>query len=272
MEQHGDMPPRALAVTLAVLGLFALGCGSDDEGASGSAAQVTVFGCANETGTIGAIYMDIHAYCQPPGVGFYQCDELANRFMRDAFQHPNIDNVATDSAKNMCDLASTMSEYSVWGPDFLPTAGEAPVGGDLLVFWADVGHGHVVTVTGVDEASVAFMQQNGGSPVGTVVWDPGTSFFGDLGELRAECWIHPEPSSATFLLSGPDCGCFDGEGDYCGLSVVDHQAWFGCVAVVSSGELEYDTLYTCQGGVFTEKTRCSSCVTDWLDPAVGHCM
>jgi hypothetical protein len=261
-----------MTAAFAVVGLLTVGCGNEDSARDGDDGTLVVFGCQGETGTVGATFMGVPAYCQPPGAGFYQCDELANRFMRDAFQHPNIDNVALDFAKNMCDLANAIAAYSVWGPGYRETTGNAPVAGDLVVWWSNVGSGHVAVVTGADASSVAYMQQNAKSPTATIGWDPATSFFRVVdASFPAKCWIHPEPSPAPSPPSGPDCGCFDGEGDYCGLSILDHQEWFGCAASIPASGLEYDTLYSCAAGVFTEKTRCGSCVTDWLVPALGHC-
>jgi hypothetical protein len=67
------------------------------------------------TGQVGATFMQVPAYCQPPEAvssGYYQCDELANRFMRDALQHPDLDNVVTEYASSICGKAAASSAYS----------------------------------------------------------------------------------------------------------------------------------------------------------------
>jgi hypothetical protein len=217
--------------------------------------------------------MGIPAYCQLPYSkhGFYQCDELGNRFMRDAFQHPNIDNVELSSASSMCGKAATMAEYSVWGPGFRATAGHAPLPGDLVIWavWEGETVGHVAVVTSVLSTSVNYMQQNMPVPIGSVGWDTATSFFSDP---NAECWIHPEASAAATLPSSPECGCFAGARDYCGLSIIDHEWWYGCHANTGGTPPSYGALYSCNGGIFTVKRPCTNCVTVTLGIAPGQCM
>ncbi|MFI5396702.1 MAG: choice-of-anchor Q domain-containing protein [Candidatus Binatia bacterium] len=232
---------------------------------------LVVYGCGNQTsGTVGATFLGIPAYCQPPsGNGFYQCDELGNRFMRDAFQHPNIDNVMLNSASSMCQKAATMAAYSVWRPGFRATAGHAPVPGDLVVWavWLGETVGHVAVVTSVLSTSINYMQQNMPVPIGSVGWDEVTSFFSDP---DAECWIHPEPSSPATLPSSPVCGlsCMH---DYCGLSIIDHEWWYGCHVDTGGTPPNYGALYSCNGGIFTVKRPCTNCVTVTLH-SFGQCM
>jgi hypothetical protein len=76
-------------------------------------AGLVVLGCDGGFGTIGALFMGVPAYCQDFSALYYQCDELGNRFMRDAWQHPNLDNVATEYASIMSAHAAQTSAYSV---------------------------------------------------------------------------------------------------------------------------------------------------------------
>jgi hypothetical protein len=242
---------------------------SVDAGADPDAGLV-VLGCEGGFGTIGAFFMGVPAYCQDFSARYYQCDELGNRFMRDALQHPNLENVATEYASTMCANAAEMSAYSVWGPQYRDPTGKRPVPGDLVV-WSGGGNdpgGHVAVITGVDPDAVHFMQQNNGPPTDSVGWDAGASFFTSS---HAVCWIHAEPSPPS-QIAGPSCGCFDGEGDYCGLTLVDHEWWYGCVADVQGNVIDYDTVYSCHSGVFQPEKACGRCVTENLSPALGHCM
>lgn len=224
-------------------------------------------------GGIGARFQGVPAYCQPPGTtsadGYYQCDELANRFMRDALEHPNLDNAVTEFASSICGEASSMPAYSAWGPGYRATSGRKPEPGDLVVFSGTPGHVAVIVDASTPD-SVRIMQQNESPPVADIGWDPSTSFFT---APSAECWVHAEPAPAAPAPTGAACGCFDGDGDYCGLSLVDHAWWYGCEANVAGGPPEYDTLYTCSGGTFTPKQACAGqCLTMFEQPATGACM
>src|SRR5581483_284159 len=141
-------------------------------------------------GSIGAVFNGVPAFCQlNDDFGFYQCDELGNRYMRDALAHPDIDNAAVDYAATMCTKASALSAYSVWGPMFRPQAGQALVPGDLVVRNAVPGHVAVVTSVATDHIEV--MQQNEPTLTAELGWDAGTNFFTDPSII---CWIHAEPS------------------------------------------------------------------------------
>jgi CHAP domain len=229
---------------------------------------VSVIGCDGGAGTVGAVFWGVPVYCQPSSAtGFYQCDELANRFLRDALAHPNLDNVVSQYASSMCGLAAARPEYSVWGPGFGDSSGRAPVPGDLII-WSGTP-GHVAVVTSASAATVEYVQQNLGGPTSSIGWDPAAAFFESA---TAECWIHAEPSAPAPWPSGADCGCFDGDGDYCGLAIVDHEHWFGCAAnLAAGGRAAYDTLYHCAHGVFTVETACGRCFTPDLEPATGAC-
>jgi hypothetical protein len=220
-------------------------------------------------GEIGATFRGIPAYCQPSSegtYGFYQCDELANRFMRDSLQHPDLDNVVTDYASTICERVSGMSAYSVWGPGFRPTAGLTPVPGDLVVFPG--APGHVAVVVGFSSPTeLTIMQQNAGPSIGTRVWDIASSFV-----VGAVCWVHPESAPPAELPAGTPCGCFTG-GDTCGLAIVDYEWWNGCVADVPEGGVEYGSLYTCVAGAYAKTKACPGvCITP-LPPreSPGYC-
>jgi hypothetical protein len=233
----------------------------------------TIYGCTpGAYGTVGAVWHGVKVYCEPSsGTGFYQCDELGNRWVRDALSHPNIENVATDNAYTVCQKAVMVGTtwYSVYGPGFTDSHGHAPVAGDLIVWnpsppWT----GHVAVVYAASPTIVDYLQQNDGPPNASIGWDPTTSFFTDS---KAECFIHPEPHAPAPPPSGPDCGCF-ANGDTCGLAIVDRENWYGCTANVS-GKVDYDTVYSCTNGVFTPKTVCDKgCVVNGLFPPTGACV
>ncbi|HEY1694810.1 MAG TPA: CHAP domain-containing protein [Polyangiaceae bacterium] len=219
------------------------------------------------TGAVGATFMNVPAYCQPTGSsGLFQCDELANRFMRDALHHPNLDNVVTDDASSICDHAAAMPAYSVWGPGYRDSTGYAPVPGDLVVYPGSPGH--VAVIAGfADPATVTIVQQNGDPTVTTIPWNAAISFFDD----DSSCWVHAEPAPPAPLPSGPPCGCFV-DGPVCGLALVDYAWWNGCsVAALASG-VDAQGLYACSGGVFTETTLCPDlCVTNDISDLSGAC-
>lgn len=244
-------------------------------------AQLTVLGCDDGYGKVGAVFDGVPVYCQEDSTdGYYQCDELANRFMREALGHDNIDNVVTEQAWQMCDKVRDRSDYSAWGPApddgagaYRDTAGKQPVPGDLVVFNRVLPAnppGHVAVVTRVTSTSVDVVQQNvTGKPTDSIAWDAATSFF--AASANARCWIHAEGGAQLPAPSGPSCGCFDGDGDYCGLSILDHERWYGCTAKTSAGAPSTATLYRCEGGVFTPTRSCNDCVTESLQHALGHC-
>jgi len=209
-------------------------------------------------GEIGATFRGIPAYCQPASegtYGFYQCDELANRFMRDSLQHPDLDNVVTDYASSICERVSGMSAYSVWGPGFRPTTGLTPLPGDLVVFPG--APGHVAVVVGFSSPTeLTIMQQNAGPSTATRVWDTASSFV-----VGAICWVHPESAPPAELPAGTPCGCFTG-GDTCGLAIVDYEWWNGCEAPIPEGGVEYDSLYACDAGAYVKMADCPGvCIT-----------
>jgi hypothetical protein len=187
--------------------------------------------------------------------------------MRDAFQHPNIDNVATDYASSICDDANAMSAYSVWGPGYRDSTGKTPVPGDLVVFSGKPGHAAVIAGLSAP-TRITVVQQNGWPMVAEIDWSPDKSFFG---APTAECWVHAEPAQPAAPPSGPPCGCF-APGPACGLAVVDHAWWYGCSAAEPEAGIDYQALYDCDGGVFTERQQCSQqCVTVDIFDAGGAC-
>lgn len=237
--------------------------GSSDGAPAGLWVSKNALSCTT-SGDIGAVFRGVPIYCQPPGAsGFYQCDELANRFLRDTSGHPNLDNVVTEFASSMCAKAAASAAYSVWGSGYRDPQGHRPGGGDLVV-WAGAP-GHVAVVTHATSADVSFVQQNTGRATGSVAWNGVTAW-------PTECWIHPEPIASTPAAHGSDCGCFAGEGDYCGLSVVDHAAWYACTPRIAGGGVaDYGHLYTCAAGLFTATRACSTCITDSLTVSTGSC-
>ncbi len=233
---------------------------------------LSIFGCDGSTpiGTPGASFRGVIAYCGPVSADqYYQCDELANRFVRDALSHPAVDNVETQHASSICGNVSASSAYSVYGPGYLATIGQQPVPGDLAV-WPGVP-GHVAVIAEFKTSAGAYvMQQNEGPPTAVVGWDTSASFFAASDGL--ECWVHAESAPPLSAPSGPDCGCFAGDGDYCGLAIVNNEAWYACAANISGGgDADYATLYHCTGGVFTASKACANCITADLYTPLGTC-
>jgi hypothetical protein len=225
-------------------------------------------------GEVAATFMNVPAYCQPPDAaawGFYQCDELANRFMRDAFQHPEVDNVATQPASTICQNVANNPAYSVWGPGYGITIGRVPQPGDLIVYNSENGSpGHVAVIAGFSDPTTIVLVQQNTAGVGKVRWDATTFFFG--ANSQAECWVHPEPSPPAPLPSGPPCGCI-APGPACGLAVVDYAWWYGCTASVLEAGVDYQALYDCDGGIFTKQQVCANgCLTLSVFDAGGSCL
>jgi hypothetical protein len=216
-------------------------------------------------GEIGASLRGVPAYCQPESTtGFYQCDELANRFMRDALHHPDLDNVVTEGASSICARASKMTAYRVFGPHY-DAARVVPVQGDLIVYPGTPGH--VAVIAGFSSpTAVTVIQENAGPSSIDLPWDPAASFF-----TSAECWVHAERAPPAELPDGSSCPCFAG-GETCGLAIVDHEWWYGCRATVPEGRVEYGSLYSCEGGVFEKTHGCPAlCITSNLFDASGYC-
>jgi surface antigen len=192
---------------------------------------------------------------------YYQCAELANRWLVESVGAPMI----RGNADQMCDNASR-SSFDVRARG----AAYTPVAGDLLV-WGGGRMGHVGVVTSVSPSSITFASQNYGRnglqyPVLTAPRTGG--FFGSpLGDrqLHAKCIIHPKKLRATAtpvptMPSGPCAGVAPAnDGAYCGAS---RQSGF------AGGD--EGTLYTCRGGK-TTSVRCSGSCT--LEPVgrADHC-
>ncbi len=130
---------------------------------------------------------------QNPGVRtasvwYYQCVELANRWLTSSVGTPAIGG----HAKHMCDNASPAS-YEVHRRG----APHAPVPGDLLV-WDGTAMGHVAVVTSVSRESIVVANQNygdGGRQYPFLRIPRTAGFFGappDGGSLRAKCIVHPK--------------------------------------------------------------------------------
>lgn len=119
---------------------------------------------------------------------YYQCVELANRWLTKRVGSPLIEG----NAGELCDNASSRA-YDVH------RRGSAyePVPGDLLV-WSGGPMGHVAVVTSVSPSSMVVANQNygeGGRQTPFVSVPRKRGFFGsphDGGGLRAKCVIHPK--------------------------------------------------------------------------------
>jgi surface antigen len=179
---------------------------------------------------------------------FFQCVELANRWLVDSVGAPMIEG----NADQMCGNADAAS-YDV---HYRGNVHE-PVPGDLLV-WDGYTFGHVAVVTSVSASSIVFANQNygrGGVQYPLLTADRTADSFGsprgDAG-WRAKCLIHPKnlKSTSTRAPSAPPppgaCARVSPahDGKYCGGS---RQSGFG------GGDA--DTLYTCRQGT-TTSTRC----------------
>lgn len=196
------------------------------------------------------------------GRWYFQCVELANRWLVDNVGAPQIQG----NADQMCANADTAS-YSV---HYRGTVNE-PAPGDLLV-WDGYTYGHVGVVTSVSPSSIGLASQNYGRngvqyPLLTVKRTAG--FFGsprDDSGLRAKCFIHPKKlvSAAPIGPAAPAAGpCRDvssaHDGAYCGAS---RQSGFG------GGDPS--TLYTCRSGN-TTSVRCGRACTMEAVGRDDHC-
>ena len=192
---------------------------------------------------------------------YFQCVELANRWLVDSVGAPRI----RGNADQMCGNADGAS-YDV---HYRGTAHE-PVPGDLLV-WDGHAFGHVGIVTSVSSSRIAFANQNYGQsgvqyPLLTTERTDG--FFGSPrkdGGLRAKCIIHPKKlataaPSAAATTAGPCDGVSSAhDGKYCGGS---RQSGFG------GGDASM--LYTCRGGRATS-ARCRGTCTMERVGRDDHC-
>lgn len=183
---------------------------------------------------------------------YYQCTELANRWLVESVGAPKI----AGNADQMCDNADR-GAFEV----HTRTARYEPVPGDLLV-WGGYAMGHVGVVTAVSPSSIVFANQNyghGGVQYPVLAAPRVDGFFGsprgDRG-MHAKCIIHPRklagPASAPTARSAPapqgPCARVApaNDGAYCGAS---RQSGF---AGGNTG-----TLYTCNGGRATA-VRCDA--------------
>jgi hypothetical protein len=195
---------------------------------------------------------------------YYQCAELANRWLVESVGAPRI----TGNADQMCDNADRGS----FDVHTKKTTYE-PVPGDLLV-WGGYAMGHVGVVTSVSTSSIVVANQNyghGGLQYPLLAAPRTDGFFGsprgDRG-LHAKCIIHPRklspsrgPVLATPTPSGPCAHVTSAnDGAYCGAS---RQSGF------AGGD--EGTLYACRGGR-TTAVRCrSKCGLEPVGRA-DHCL
>lgn len=195
---------------------------------------------------------------------YYQCAELANRWLVESVGAPAI----AGNADQMCDFADRRAFDVHKGKDRYE-----PVPGDLLV-WGGYVMGHVGVVTSVSSSSMVFANQNYGHaglqyPVLAAPRIDG--FFGsprgDRG-LHAKCIIHPlrlapsaSPAPVSSSSSGPCVGVAPpDDGAYCGGS---RQSGF------AGGDAS--TLYTCAGGRTTALHCRSGCRLEPVGRA-DHCL
>jgi hypothetical protein len=230
--------------------------------------------------TIGT-FRGVAAHCASIPDSFYQCTELANRFVRDALEHPTVLTAATPAGfVGICQYASTLPQYSVWGPGFGVAKDEKPQANDLLVY-----DNHIAVVAKAQkqagkDALQLFEQNVREAPVAWVGWDSVSHLF-DAGGADdygvSLCWIHAEAAPPFTEPQSPDCGCWNGDVPYCGLSIRDHESYYGCKAKTADGTVRYETLYSCNGGIFTKKEACpTTCTTFnpvWVpqDERLDHC-
>ncbi len=199
-----------------------------------------------------------------PQFWYYQCTELANRWLVESVGAPKI----AGNADQMCDNADR-GAFEV----HTRTARYEPVPGDLLV-WGGYAMGHVGVVTAVSPSSIVFANQNyghGGVQYPVLAAPRVDGFFGsprgDRG-MHAKCIIHPRKlaSSARAPAAPPTptgpCARVApaNDGAYCGAS---RQSGF------AGGDA--GTLYTCTDGRATA-VRCDAGCR--LEPAgrADHCI
>ena len=182
---------------------------------------------------------------------YFQCAELANRWLVESVGAPRI----RGNADQMCDNADR-GAFDV----YTKKTRYEPVPGDLLV-WSGYAMGHVAVVTAVSASSIVVANQNyghGGLQYPLLATPRTDGFFGsprgDHG-LHAKCIIHPRklsPSASTSVLATPTpsgpCARVSSanDGAYCGAS---RQSGF------AGGD--EGSLYTCRNGR-TTAIRCPS--------------
>jgi surface antigen len=201
------------------------------------------------------------------GTWFFQCAELANRWLVESVGAPRIEG----NADAMCGNADRRAFDVHTRAD-----GYEPTPGDLLV-WDGYTMGHVAVVTSVSPSRMLVANQNygrHGQQYPSLLVPRTRGFFGsprgDRG-LSAKCVIHPkrlsrQPNGAVVPASQPPSSAgpcarvpSSQDGPYCGAS---RQNGF------SGGEAT--TLYTCRSGATTSRRCRSACV---IEPAgkPDHC-
>ncbi len=225
----------------------------------------------------------VTSYCDTPsGLGEYQCDQFANRFVS-TLNLPPVDNWVQNLACEICDLVAsdpTLSRYySVWGPGYRNTSGAQPQPNDLLV-WSETSGctslnpgspGHVAVVTASDAGAITYIQQNwtvgasvNGSlysaiPIAHTAWNLGTHFFGAPGgnggnNYVPKCWVHPELQPGSAGNPGPGHNPCAGvshanNGLYCGLSNQTASGFNRAIA-------DQKTVYECFDGQIANEEHC----------------
>ncbi|MBL9111076.1 MAG: CHAP domain-containing protein [Myxococcales bacterium] len=201
------------------------------------------------------------------GTWFFQCAELANRWLVESVGAPRIEG----NADAMCGNADRRAFDVHTRAD-----GYEPTPGDLLV-WDGYTMGHVAVVTSVSPSRMLVANQNygrNGQQYPSLLVPRTRGFFGsprgDRG-LSAKCVIHPKrlprqpngtvsPASSAPASAGPCARVRSAQdGPYCGAS---RQNGF------SGGDPTI--LYTCRNGATTARRCRSACV---MEPAgkPDHC-
>jgi len=212
---------------------------------------------------------------------YYQCVELANRWLTDGVRAPIID----ANAQDMCDEADR-SAYDVH------RRGKAyePVPGDLLV-WSGGRFGHVAVVSAVTPTTITVANQNYGGngrqyPFLSVSRSPGS--FGsprDGHHLASKCVIHPKklvPSSSSNVagvtpappvapspLTGPSVPPL-GSNPCAGVEPRDDGAYCGGSRQSGFAGGDPRTLYTCRRGNVSS-VRCAGACTLEASGIPDHC-
>ena len=202
--------------------------------------------------------------CGTSTPAYYQCTELANRWLVESVGAPRI----AGNADQMCDNADRGS-FDV----HTKTTRYEAVPGDLLV-WGGYTMGHVGVVTSVSASSIVVANQNYGHSglQYPLLAAPRTDGFfgsprGDRG-LHAKCIIHPRKLSSS---SGPGLAPPTPSGPCAKVTSANDGAYCGASRQSSFAGGDEGTLYVCRSGR-TTAVRCQSkCGLEAVGRA-DHCL
>jgi len=139
----------------------------------------------------------------------------------------------------------------------------SPHAGDLMVFKPnDSGTGtgsagHVAVIRGVNsDGSLNLFQQRWGNE--------STAFYHGMPRYHAACFLHSQNGGSS-SGGGGACGCYAGNGAYCGKMMIDYKQAHGCSITgthLSPGadpthDIDPRFLYSCENGVWTIKQECN---------------